>query len=180
MDELTEEVIGSFFADKINYQEFPAPPTKPEPVRKPYIETLKDRLQATVYRALVKTIIFNDELHSGQTVGAQLSKLDLDELVKEIVDLQGRILSLKKQPDDSFERAIQRAREYPIKDLVEFNRAGFALCLWHTEKQPSMHLKDNRVYCFSCGAPWKDSIDVYMQIYGVDFRTAVKALGGDA
>jgi hypothetical protein len=71
---------------------------------------------------------------------------------------------------------VEQARQVPIADLVEFNRAGFALCLWHTEKTPSMKLlKDNKVRCFSCNQTW-DSIDVYRKINGKTFEEAVREL----
>jgi CHC2 zinc finger len=70
----------------------------------------------------------------------------------------------------------ERARAYPIDELVEFKR-GVACCLWHSEKTGSMHYykKDNRVKCFGCGM-YGDSIAVYMKIYNVGFIEAVKKL----
>jgi hypothetical protein len=73
---------------------------------------------------------------------------------------------------------IIRAKEYPLKDLLSVNRAGFALCPFHKEKTPSMKIfKDNRYHCFSCGADG-DSIDFLMKRDQVDFINAVKKLAG--
>lgn len=70
---------------------------------------------------------------------------------------------------------IERAREYPIASLIE-HRKNMALCVNHLERNPSMNIKNNFAYCYSCG--WHgDSIDVYMKLNdGVGFVEAVKAL----
>ena len=74
---------------------------------------------------------------------------------------------------------IARAREYPIRDLVETNSRGYALCVnpEHDDHSPSMWTKNNFAHCFSCN--WTgDSIDVAMKVYGVTFREAVEKLSG--
>lgn len=71
---------------------------------------------------------------------------------------------------------IERAKEFPIGELVEVNRRGFARCINHSpDNNPSMWCKSNRVKCFSC--QWSGStIDVYMKLHDVDFIKAVKEL----
>ncbi len=70
---------------------------------------------------------------------------------------------------------IIRAKETPITELVAV-KMNKALCVWHAEKNASMHIyKDNHAHCFSC-AKGGDAIDVYMALHGCDFVTAVKAL----
>lgn len=80
---------------------------------------------------------------------------------------------------EGIQRLIARAKEYPIIELIDFNRQGTRLCLWHQEKTPSLHYnkKNNRVHCFGCGKN-ADSIDVYQHEHNCDFITAVNALGG--
>jgi DNA primase len=70
---------------------------------------------------------------------------------------------------------INRAREYPISEMIDFNRAGFSKCLWHEERTASMHLKNNRVHCFGCGKNG-DAIEVAMKLQGVTFVEAVRRL----
>jgi len=72
---------------------------------------------------------------------------------------------------------IDRAREYPIEDLVETPvRRGMALCPFHPDNNPSMSVqKYNRYKCFSCDAKG-DAIDFYMKTREVDFLTAVARL----
>jgi len=71
---------------------------------------------------------------------------------------------------------IERAKEYPIDQLVEVGSNGMAHCIAHDDKNPSMSCKkNNRVHCFACGFKG-DSIGVYRQLHGVGFVDAVEAL----
>ena len=72
---------------------------------------------------------------------------------------------------------IPSAKMFPIENLIEFNNYGFAKCIWHDEKSPSLHWdkKRNKAHCFAgCGD--FDSIDIYMKINNVAFNVAVKNL----
>ncbi len=71
----------------------------------------------------------------------------------------------------------KEAKQYPIYQLVEFNRAGFARCIWHNEKTASMkyYKNKNTVYCFGCNKK-ADVISVYMQLNQCSFMEAVKNL----
>jgi len=85
------------------------------------------------------------------------------------------ILKFSVKKDAGFD--INRAKAYPIEQLIEFGSDGFAKCLWHNEKTGSLkwYKKSNNAYCFSCSAK-KDSIDVYQIINNVSMSEAVKAL----
>lgn len=67
---------------------------------------------------------------------------------------------------------IQRAREYPIENLIHCEKNKLALCINHNEKKPSMNCKNNFVYCHACGFH-ADTIGVYMKINNCGFREAV-------
>lgn len=70
---------------------------------------------------------------------------------------------------------IERAKEFPIQNMIKVNNAGFAKCINHNDSHPSMYCKNNFVHCFSCG--YNGSvIDVYMKLNGCNFPTAVKAM----
>ncbi len=72
---------------------------------------------------------------------------------------------------------IERAKEYPIEDIVEVNRSGFSLCLEHDDHHPSMDCRNNFCHCYVCG--WSgDSISLYMKKHNVNFATAVEFLSG--
>ncbi len=72
---------------------------------------------------------------------------------------------------------LETAKQRPITDYIDFNSAGFAKCLWHTEKTGSLHLikGKNKAYCFGgCGA--KDVIDVVQNLHNCDLPEALKII----
>ena len=79
------------------------------------------------------------------------------------------------------ELQIQNARNYPISNMIEFNRANKGRCVFHEDKNPSMHYyKDsNSVYCFSCHKSG-DCIEVTKALYNLNFKEAVNRLSGGA
>ena len=83
--------------------------------------------------------------------------------------------SYKKSNDSIDERMIVRAKEHDLSNLLDINKAGMALCLWHDDTKPSMSCKNNHAYCFTCGSHG-DAIDVYMKIHNCSFSEAVKSL----
>jgi predicted DNA-binding protein YlxM (UPF0122 family) len=69
---------------------------------------------------------------------------------------------------------IERAREYPISNLIEVKR-NKALCPFHNDHNPSLGIKNNRYHCFACGEKG-DPIDFVIKRDGVSFQEAVKWL----
>lgn len=61
---------------------------------------------------------------------------------------------------------------------VQFSRRGFALCPFHTEKTPSLSIKNERFTCFGCGASG-DVIDFVRMYFGINFGQAVVRLNND-
>ena len=72
---------------------------------------------------------------------------------------------------------IEQAKQYPIENLLHDIRNNKTNCISgsHTDEHPSMDIRNNFAYCYSCGFHG-DAIGVYMKINSVDFITAVKAL----
>lgn len=72
---------------------------------------------------------------------------------------------------------VQKAKLFPIGNLLKFNAGNFTNCIWHNEKTPSMkrYKKTNTVFCFGCQKSG-DPIDVAMQLYGLEFKEAVRLL----
>lgn len=107
----------------------------------------------------------------------------IDELQEEIklLTYQKRFLVGGKKTEDSYRGAsremIERARAFPIDQLVKVRKDGKLECIKHSERTPSMHhyKKGNNLYCFSCGVRM-DSIDVVMETRKVGFVEAVKIL----
>lgn len=70
---------------------------------------------------------------------------------------------------------IEKAKNYPIENLLQSVRNGKTNCINHEDKRPSMDIRNNFVYCYSCGFHG-DAITVYRKLHNVDFVTAVKNL----
>ena len=69
---------------------------------------------------------------------------------------------------------IERARDFPISELIELKR-GMARCPFHPDKTPSFSVKNNRFRCFGCGTKG-DSIQFVMNQDNLSFIEAVKSL----
>ena len=54
-------------------------------------------------------------------------------------------------------------------------KRGFGLCLYHSEKTPSMRLYDRSFFCFGCGAHGS-VIDLECKLFNVEPLEAVKRL----
>ena len=73
--------------------------------------------------------------------------------------------------------ATEQAKSYPIPALLKF-KARSTLCIFHSEKSPSLHYypKTNTCYCFGgCGRAY-DVIDVYRKLHACSFKEAVSNL----
>lgn len=70
---------------------------------------------------------------------------------------------------------IEKAKQKPITDYIQFNKMKFANSIFTNEKTPSMkyYPKQNRVHCFSSGRN-EDVIGVVMELQKVTFIQAVK------
>jgi len=77
-----------------------------------------------------------------------------------------------KKGDDE----VQRAKNVPIENIIEVNREHKALCLWHNEKNPSLHVyDDNHAFCFVCSKR-ADVIDIAREKFKLGFLDAVDYL----
>jgi hypothetical protein len=95
-----------------------------------------------------------------------------------IADYEKKLSRMKEIKNKGEVFDIEKIKEIPITTLVKFNSGGFSSCIWHSpDKTPSMkyYPKQNKVHCFSCGKDG-DVIDVFQQLYGCDFREAIKQL----
>lgn len=101
-----------------------------------------------------------------------LLKKEMDEYEQSI-----RFYTWENNPKSEGSLNIGQARLVPITNFIQFNRSGFAKCLWHEDNDPSMkyHKPRNKVHCFSCGID-NDVVDVVMKLNGWDLPTSVKFL----
>lgn len=107
-------------------------------------------------------------------------KEDEQELLSEQKRTEWKLRFLSGKVDyqtNYFDNRLLRAREVPITNFVQFNRAGFAKCLWHNESTGSLkyYPKDNKTHCFGCQAGG-DVVDVVMQMHHLGFKEAVAFL----
>lgn len=117
------------------------------------------------------------------TKGKELE--DVDKHLARLYRLRN-ILEGKPKPKGALpDGAIEAARAYPIEDIVstEFRRSGnnlLGLCPFTEERTPSFYIYRDRNYgcCFGACGFRGDSIEFYMQLHEVDFKTAVSALSG--
>jgi hypothetical protein len=73
---------------------------------------------------------------------------------------------------------IERASQFPIHELIEFDSRGMALCFNHEEKTGSLHLnkKTNTCHCFGqCGETW-NPLHVLKLRDNLSFPDAVRKL----
>ncbi|UOF78878.1 chC2 zinc finger protein [Caudoviricetes sp.] len=107
-------------------------------------------------------------------------------VVKRIIQIQQRILNPSKKQGGVTDIEIERAREYPLEDLIGtriFKATGKWRANTHCplaghagEKTPSFYIdKSNHYKCFGCGGHG-DSISFVMQRDGLNFIQAVKSL----
>lgn len=70
---------------------------------------------------------------------------------------------------------IVRARETPFSNVIKIPASKKVLCLFHTDKEPSMHVYQKSYHCFVCEAHGS-VIDLVMKLYNLSFVEAVKFL----
>jgi len=61
---------------------------------------------------------------------------------------------------------------------IHFNRSGYAVCPFHTEKTASLSVKNGRYKCFGCGASG-DVINFVQAYFNLDFGQALVRLNND-
>lgn len=92
-----------------------------------------------------------------------------EKIVMEIKRLQW----LLKPNTDTQHLNIERAKAFPIPQIIEVNRKK-AKCPWHDDHKPSMQYSPSRnsVYCFVCNRGG-DAIDVAQVVWNLTFKEAV-------
>lgn len=99
---------------------------------------------------------------------------EAQELLKQLSKYEGE-LRFRFMEGGINQEMIEKARSYPITNIIKIDTQGFAPCIAHNEKTPSMYTRNNFAYCFGCGYHG-DSIAVFMLIHSVSFPEAVKSL----
>ena len=69
-------------------------------------------------------------------------------------------------------------REAAERYGVEVNHYGMALCPFHNDRHPSLHVADDHYYCFACGEHG-DVIDFAAKLFGLPLYEAAQRLAAD-
>lgn len=122
----------------------------------------------------------------------RMTERDVDYATKQYLliamDTEGKEKELKRaeiskrfilapSSDNGIQREeIERALQYPITEIVGAGRGDRRACINHSpDNHPSMSIKNNFAYCFTCGYT-ADVIGVAMKVWGLSFKDAVKKL----
>lgn len=100
----------------------------------------------------------------------------VDPIFRELSEERELLLINKMERRNGAVGDVDKARQYPIENIIQFKH-DFAKCLWHDDKDPSLHfIKDrNTAHCFSCDKSF-DSIEAARKVWGLSFKDAVKKL----
>ncbi|MBL0320518.1 MAG: hypothetical protein IPP74_14680 [Alphaproteobacteria bacterium] len=98
---------------------------------------------------------------------AEQEERKLNRLNMEVQVFTGKI-------EDITPEKIERARDFPIEEIIE-TKNGRAICPFHNDHHPSMHVTKNLFHCFACNEGG-DSIDFVMKLENLTFRQAVDKL----
>ena len=143
-----------------------------------------EQFKAQQYRILIKETRqhINNMLAKRATANqVTLGFLDAleDKYELELKDLKRKLsfcVPNKKQTTNRIsDQDIERAKLVPISTYIKVSASKKVLCLFHTDKVPSMHIYETTYHCFSCGAHGS-VIDIVMKLYGLKFIDAVKRL----
>ena len=143
------------------------------------IEYLQGKMADTIVETWEFLDRYEDYKHREKMIELLLAGEKAQQLVKEIVKLQGEIIGLRNNGEKKTglsQDDIERARQHPFESLLEFKR-NVTRCPFHEDREPSMHLyrEQNRVHCFSCNRSW-DTIQFLRDRDSLSFVEAVKYL----
>jgi hypothetical protein len=126
-------------------------------------------------RALKNRLIQDLRFNEATDGYMEASLIDSDLRIK---DLEKKLARMKVTVGEGKSYDIAKIKQIPITNYIDFNKGGFAKCIFHSpDKTPSMkyYPKNNTVHCFSCGKSG-DVIDVFGQLNSCDFKTAIYQL----
>jgi hypothetical protein len=151
-------------------------------VRERRLEYLERRLKEVKKRIEQNYIDFFDGLKRDIPFWLRQAVLEINrtqELEEERERLEKEIYFLKFNSEIKkkgiSELEIERALNFPFKNLIQANQMEMAICPFHPDKRPSFWIKNNWGYCFGC--KWHgNTIKFLMDRNKMSFPEAVKAL----
>ena len=117
-----------------------------------------------------------------QTERQSAGKIPIQEAEKSEVRRSIKLLKLWQNNGDknmtydtSAIKSVISCRELCENNGIAVNSKGKARCVFHDDAHASMHVYDDGVHCFSCGAH-TDVIGLAQELYGVNFPEACRIL----
>lgn len=141
--------------------------------RREYLRDIVTRNEKSIMDS-IKKLAGSDELYRT-LLNRRI--VDTSKAIKD-VEFESKRLNPTWKPKKNglTDEMIERAREYPVKSLLPNPvKHNMTLCPFHDDKRPSMYVRDNFAWCFSCNKGW-NPIDFVMAKQGFDFKEAVKYL----
>ena len=134
-----------------------------------------DRVAAV--RMRVRYLLQEIDMCSQINYNKDVIDMIIDDDYDEIFYLFNKIKRTEVYTKNITDEDIERAKEYPIENLVEFDSRGKAIAWCHDDKNASMSLwkGKNRVRCWACSVSY-NPIDILMDREGLSFIEAVKRL----
>lgn len=104
-----------------------------------------------------------------------LAKHTMEEYIEKEKKIKVAMKRVTNKEDKSVD--IAKAKAFPMTQIIDMHRGNVTKCLWHEDKNPSMHYyaKTNHLFCFVCNKK-ADTIDVVMQLKHIPFIEAVRFL----
>jgi len=151
------------------------------------METL-EQFKLKQYRILVKELVLHMNKLLAHRAGANQVTLGFLDALEEKYELElrqykSRIEMLKPRPEGLptyyvTANDIAMAKLQPIKNYLPSKVVNNkTLCLFHADKNASMHIYGTTYHCFTCGAHG-DTIAIIQKLRNCSFTSAVKFLIG--
>ena len=136
-------------------------------LRKEYLCDLIEPLEKEYYDCCVALASRDDDL-------TYWSEKYISVLWERLNSLQAKERVVTQHLEGIDRTAIENALRYPIDRLIKVSR-GMALCPFHNDRNPSMDVRKNFYYCYTCQAHGS-VIDLVMKRDGKTFKEAVQSL----
>jgi len=145
----------------------------------PRLKKQKAKLTKTIRAELVRNYsIWEEDNFYGWLLREWLSinkGEELEEVSKEIKKIEFALASKSANKNGITNGMIEIAKNYDWNKLIEVGKNGMTLCPFHSDKRPSMYIKNNYAFCFAENKSW-DTIAFVMERDGLSFVEAVKIL----
>lgn len=102
------------------------------------------------------------------------SEKEAETLERRLFSLEMRLKVLTGREVGISPELIAQARLTPIERVIKVQR-GMAACPFHKDRHPSMDVRKNFYYCYSCGETG-DVIDLVQKTQGLSFKQAIDFL----